>query len=232
MTKAGLWLLALLPGVCGAEVALDVSVVSDFRSYGISQTGKSPALQLALDYSHESGMYLGSWASNVDYGNGDDTRLEWDFYGGYATDLNDAVGLDLGYAWYSYHGADYSGDADYGETVVGLTLYGRTSVYWFHATDFSGLGIAHNVFSLSHAITLGDYSLAVTLAHNLSSDKNVVAWDEDKADYQYLELAISREFAGFNVTAAAMATTIDNDFNSDADPALVVSVNRGFTLLP
>jgi uncharacterized protein (TIGR02001 family) len=46
----------------------NVGFVSDYRFRGISQTFKEPALQGGFDYSHASGFYLGTWASNV-YGN-------------------------------------------------------------------------------------------------------------------------------------------------------------------
>ncbi len=63
----------------------NISFVSDYRFRGISQTMRQPAVQGGLDYSHASGIYLGTWASNVDgtthfYNN---TSMEWDFYGGY-----------------------------------------------------------------------------------------------------------------------------------------------------
>ena len=232
MVKAVLWGLALLPFVCQAEVTADVGLVSDYRSYGISQTEQGPALQVSLDYSHDSGFYAGSWASNVDYGNGDDTNIEWDFYAGLYRDLSDNLGLDLGYAWYSYYGADYSSGYDYGEIYAGLSVFTNTSLYWFHASDFGGAGVAHNILKLSHVMTLGDYSLALTLAHSESADKNIVAWDDNEAAYQYAEIAVARDVKGFTLSAALMATTIDTDFNDNADAAIVIALNRGFELLP
>lgn len=62
----------------------NLGFVSDYRFRGISQTLRRPAIQGGLDYAHASGLYLGTWASNVDgtthyYNN---TSMEWDFYGG------------------------------------------------------------------------------------------------------------------------------------------------------
>lgn len=63
----------------------NISIISDYRFRGISQTMRRPAIQGGFDYSHTSGIYLGTWASNVDgtthfYNN---TSMEWDLYGGY-----------------------------------------------------------------------------------------------------------------------------------------------------
>ena len=89
--------LFTLPGVAGAQTAPaaaastpqhtftgNATLVSDYRFRGITQTFKLPAVQAGFDYAHSSGVYLGTWASNVSnnvYANG--AGLEWDFYGGY-----------------------------------------------------------------------------------------------------------------------------------------------------
>jgi uncharacterized protein (TIGR02001 family) len=83
----------------------NVGLFSDYRFRGISQTYKQPALQGGFDYSHSSGIYLGTWGSNVSnnvYPNG---NLEWDLYGGYKFEPVKDVGLDLGLIYYYYPGA-------------------------------------------------------------------------------------------------------------------------------
>ncbi|WP_430459684.1 TorF family putative porin [Thalassolituus sp. LLYu03] len=232
MKKALTTLLLAAPFSCLAGVSAEVSLVSDYRFNGVSQTDKGPALQASLDYSHDSGIYLGTWASNVDYGNGDDTNLEWDYYIGYYRDLTDALAIDLGYAQYTYHGADYSGDYDYGEAYVGVTVNGNTTVYWNHASEYFGLDVAHDILKVTHTIPLGDYSLMLTAAHNQSADKDIWAWDEGEASYQDYEVAVSRDFKGFTVTATVMTTSIDSDYNDNADTTFVLGVSRGFELMP
>jgi uncharacterized protein (TIGR02001 family) len=80
----------------------NAALVSDYRFRGISQTYKAPAVQAGFDYSHASGLYLGTWASNVSsnlYTNG---NLEWDFYGGYKFEPVKDLGIDLGTLYYYY----------------------------------------------------------------------------------------------------------------------------------
>ncbi|MBS0309234.1 MAG: hypothetical protein JSS58_09715, partial [Proteobacteria bacterium] len=43
----------------------NVTVATDYRFRGISQTFKQPTVQGGFDYSHSSGFYLGNWNSNV-----------------------------------------------------------------------------------------------------------------------------------------------------------------------
>ncbi|MNO03014.1 putative bacterial protein [compost metagenome] len=52
------------------DFSLDMSLTaaSDYRSRGISQTLGDPALQFGATLQHSSGLYLGAWTSNVDFG--------------------------------------------------------------------------------------------------------------------------------------------------------------------
>lgn len=215
-----------------AGVSAELSLVSDYRYNGVSQTDKGAALQGSLDYAHDSGVYAGTWASNLDYGSGDDTNLEVDVYLGYYRDLNDSLAFDLGYAQYTYHGADYSGDYDYGEFYAGVVLASGTSLYWNHASEYFGMDVAHDILKISHSMTIGDYGVALTLDYNKSADVDVYEWDDGEASYFGYEVAVSRDVADFTVTATLMATSIDSDYNDNADTTLVLGISRGFDLLP
>ncbi|MCD8522105.1 MAG: TorF family putative porin [Saccharospirillaceae bacterium] len=231
MKKYVLLSLVLAPMASFAGVSADLAVVSDYRFNGVSQTDKSPALQAGLNYSHDSGLYAGTWASNVDFGGSDDTNLEWDYFLGFYHDFNPTFGIDVGYAQYTYRGASYSDDYNYGEYYAGLYFNANTTLYWYHAPEYFGLDTAHNVFKLSHSMPLGDYTLAFAAAHSVSDDKDVWAWDENEASYQYAEVAVSRTFHGFDIKGSLMTTTIDDDFNDNGNSTIVLSVKRSFELM-
>jgi|TARA_R110002050_G_scaffold124942_2_gene244312 uncharacterized protein (TIGR02001 family) len=81
--KLALLSLFTLPtSVMAGELSTTVNATSDYTFNGVSQTDNSPALQASLDYAADDGWYVGAWASNVDFGGGDDTWLELDFYAG------------------------------------------------------------------------------------------------------------------------------------------------------
>jgi hypothetical protein len=44
----------------------NMALSSDYRTRGISQTNKMPALSGGFDIAHSSGFYVGNWNSNVD----------------------------------------------------------------------------------------------------------------------------------------------------------------------
>jgi uncharacterized protein (TIGR02001 family) len=87
-------------------------ITSDYRFRGLQQTDGDPAFQGGFDLAHSSGLYVGTWGSNVSsWAAGPDTstKLEIDLYGGYKTTVGD-VGLDVGAIAYMYPGSS-SGDA-------------------------------------------------------------------------------------------------------------------------
>ncbi|MBB2495273.1 TorF family putative porin [Aquipseudomonas ullengensis] len=83
-------------------VQIDLTLASDYRTRGISQTLGDPAAQAGATLLHSSGLYAGAWTSNVDFGLGLKTRQEVDYYAGWYWQASDEIGLDLGYVKYSY----------------------------------------------------------------------------------------------------------------------------------
>jgi uncharacterized protein (TIGR02001 family) len=131
----------------------NISLVSDYRFRGISQTMRKPAIQGGFDYAHASGIYVGTWASNVDgtthfYNN---TSMEWDFYGGYKGKLFPCSAPDFGYnlglIYYYYPGgkAHNSHNTRYNTAEFYLELsYKWLSIKYFQTiTNYFGIN-SHN----------------------------------------------------------------------------------------
>lgn len=97
----------------------NLAVTTDYVFRGYTQTGEDPAVQGGLDWADSSGWYLGTWASNIDFGPGDDASVEVDFYGGHAWQAND-VSYDVGLLYYAYPGADSSSGYDFIEAYASL----------------------------------------------------------------------------------------------------------------
>ncbi len=111
--------------VCAEEAedggfSANIGFVSDYTFRGASQTNEDPALQGGLDYGWANGVYIGTWASNVDFVPGDGANFELDTYVGWGTALNDNLALDLQFIRYWYPGAD--ADYEYNELIANLTV--------------------------------------------------------------------------------------------------------------
>ena len=126
--------------------ASHVSLVSDYRFRGISQTMRRPAIQGGFDYSHSRGIYLGTWASNVDgtthfYNN---TSMEWDFFGGYkgkvlANSIQN-INYNVGLIYYYYPGgkthAENSSSYNTAEFYLELSYKWLVIKYWQTFTNY------------------------------------------------------------------------------------------------
>ena len=134
-------LLMATGAVAQAEVTGTVTAVSDYDFRGVSLSAKDPALQGSIDWAAENGIYLGAWASNIDYGNAYDGDIELDLYGGFAGETEAGLGWDVGLVYYTY--PDSSGSAtkseikDYPELYAGLT-YSFFEVKQWYTNDYSG----------------------------------------------------------------------------------------------
>lgn len=115
-----------LPGVTTTG---NVTLSTDYRFRGISQTSNDPAIQGAISFNHESGFYGSVWGSNV----AGASTAEIDAVLGYATKLNlianVSTTLDVGYIRYIYAGsgdtAPDSNQPDYQEVFARLGFADR-----------------------------------------------------------------------------------------------------------
>ena len=116
------------------KLSANVTLTSDYIFRGISQTGGDPAIQGGFDYTHSSGLYLGTWASNVgwieDFQGYDSGNMEIDLYGGFRGNIGKTdFTFDVGAIQYWYPGDKPSGVTDADTTEI----YGAAGWKWFTA---------------------------------------------------------------------------------------------------
>ncbi len=125
----------------------NVGFFSEYIFRGLKQTDGKPALQGGFDYAHSSGLYAGTWASNISWLNDSpavsgytSSSLEWDFYGGYKGSVGD-FGYDVGLLYYMYPGR-YAAALNAGTFAEADTLegYGALSWKWLSAKFSYSLG--------------------------------------------------------------------------------------------
>jgi uncharacterized protein (TIGR02001 family) len=157
----------------------NVGVYSQYIFRGLTQTNRHPALQGGADYSHESGIYVGTWASNISWlrenfsSPGNTTgqyrsggHIEWDFYGGYKANFGKSdFTYDIGLLYYWYPGSAKS-------QAQGCVFGNNTSCPKANTTELYGaLGWKWAYVKYSHSVdsktfgvpdTRGTYYLDVT----------------------------------------------------------------------
>lgn len=116
--------LLAVAGSAYADFSVTPTLTSDYDFRGVTQTLEDPAIQLGLNYNHESGFYAGLWGSNVDFGPGK-PNIEIDAFAGFAGgDAAETFGYDLGMYYYAYPGAS---------DLNTVELYAGVSKGWFSA---------------------------------------------------------------------------------------------------
>jgi len=164
ITLLGLALLAPLPAIAEStsphHFAVTGWLVSDYVFRGLSQNDEDPALQVGLDYTHDSGFYAGAWASPVDFNDQSGADLEVDTYVGYTHKLGDSVTGDVQLIRYNYPGTESGVNLDYNEVIGKLTFIERIILLVGYSNDvFSSgqSGLYTNVtvnWSLPYELTL------------------------------------------------------------------------------
>ena len=103
------------------------TVVSDYRFRGLTQSNEFAAVQGTVNINHESGLYVGTWASMIDGGPDGSTPAltgyggaEVDLYGGFAKTYS-GVGIDVGLLYYFYPGGQKNQNTDFFEPYGSLS---------------------------------------------------------------------------------------------------------------
>jgi uncharacterized protein (TIGR02001 family) len=224
--------LLTLSSAALADVSSTINLTSDYTFNGVSQTGNDPALQASLDYAADSGFYVGTWASNVDFGSGEDTNIEWDTYVGQYFQLNEKIGLDAGIAYYTYHGDSASDTYNYPEAYAKFgysSAMGNSELNFWYSWDYFGIDVSHYIAMVAHTVEVAPgHSVKVSFDRSTSADENKWFWGEVGNDaYNHYRVEYMTSWNDFDFDLALEDTNMN--INS-ADTRVVLSVSHTFSL--
>ena len=198
------------------SISGSLGVVSDYRFRGVSLSDKDFAVQPTITISHESGLYVGAWASNIANNPGDDVEL--DIYAGFAG--GDTVTYDIGATYYVYPGFSSANYIEFigktGTTVGPVTLGGILA----YAPSQDGTGNQDNLY-VGGTASVAIPNTPLTLNSSLGLEDG--AFGDNKLDWS---LGVSASVAGFTLGASYVDT---NRFVGGLGKAgAVFSVSYGF----
>ncbi|MCB1790064.1 MAG: TorF family putative porin [Gammaproteobacteria bacterium] len=206
----------MLAGPAMAEISGNVALTSNYIFRGVSQNDNSWAIQGGFDYAHDSGLYAGVWASNVDDNFFSGSSIEIDTYLGWSGDVG-PVSLDVGYLHYFYpdsHPAAGPGnDPDTDEFHVGVSKdFGFMSAGFtaYYSPDFFDFGKGQ-YYDLSIDVPVSSFTISGHYGVTRISEKTGLA----DADYEDYSLGVSTSYSGLD-----FAVTY-SDTSSDVTGALV-----------
>ena len=212
---------ALAGGQAVAGVEANIGATSNYIWRGVSQSDDRAAVSGGLDWSNDSGFYLGTWASSLGGAhyeqdlNGDyvprGAQYELDLYGGFGGEIEGGFGYDVGVIAYLYPIGDVESDF--------------TEVYLNGSYGMFNAGVAYTVDT--EAGGSGDLYASAGLDFDLGNDMGLgltfgsYSFDADSsADYTHVNASISKGDFTF---------AIDKTDQDDAAGDPRVSVSWGAT---
>jgi len=214
-----------------SPLSFNVSLTSDYRYRGISQTRLKPALQGGIDYAHASGFYIGTWASTIKWikDGGGDADLEIDIYGGYKTEIAKGLTLDVGILTYNYP-SHKLGVSPNTQELYGALSFGPVTAKYSHSTsNLFGFSDSKNsgYLDLSGTFELGEgFTLTPHVGHQKVKNNGTFSY----TDYS---LTVNKDYEGFTFGLGVVGTNTDNYVGGPSSKnlgkdALVVSVKKTF----
>jgi uncharacterized protein (TIGR02001 family) len=205
----------------------NVGVVSDYIFRGISQTHGEPAIQGGVDYSHSSGLYVGTWLSSISWVADAQNRsvpTEIDVYAGFKNTIGSSdFGYDVGYITYNYPGSkdnttNLSAKANTQEVYGALSWKWLTAKYSYTTSShfvgwYGGLGGSDttkdtkgsNYLELNAAYDLGNgWGISGHVGHQ--KVKHYIANGDTDASYSDWKVGVTKD-TGYGVVGLAYSDT-------------------------
>lgn len=204
-----------------AEVEANVALATDYVFRGFSQTDEDPAISGGFDYSFDNGFSIGTWASNVNFG--DDASAEIDLYAGYGFEIAQDTSLDLTYVYYVYPGET---DAlNYSEFQASVSFSNNVSLGLIYSPDYFGSDDSAIILNADYSIGLSE-NFGLDLHVGYSDVDSDSFFDDGEDSYVDYSAALTTSTAGVDLALTYYGTDLD-DIDA-ADDRIVFSISKSF----
>ena len=183
----------MISGAANAALEANIGATSNYLWRGVTQSSDDGAISGGLDYSHDSGLYAGTWVSSLG-----GTGSEVDYYAGFSGET-ESLGYDVGYIYYQYDDASL---ADFAEVYGSVTMSGVTAGIASEAYTQGGTDLDQTYYSLSSDFELTDgFGLTATAGR----------YNRDGSDdYTHLTLDVTKDDFTFSLSKAGSGSGDDS----------------------
>lgn len=211
-------MLGFASAAASAEASANVALTSDYMFRGVSQTDEKGAIQGGFDFAADSGMYVGIWASNVNYGT--DTSTEMDYIVGYSFETENEVGYDISLIYYDYEG---DSEFDYQELAFSVSM-GDMTLGLNYSKEYLGDNGPKFLYPyIDYSIPFeNDLSLNLHLGLSDMSDPGLFEAGEDS--YMDYSIGVAWTYEGVDFSAVYTDTTID--YLKAAEDRVVFTISK------
>ncbi len=202
------------------EVSANMTLATDYSFRGWSQTTRDPAIQGGIDVAFDNGVWVGTWASNVNFGMSN--SMELDIYVGYSQTVNEDLSWDLTAISFSYPSEgnildyyEFGGSVYYKDLTFGLMM----------SQEYLGNGgpvLRYPYASYSFALN-ENFSLDLQVGWSMVDQENFFGEDDSYMDFS---ATVTRPWEGLDVSLALVGTTLED--NEDTDTRLILSFSTSF----
>lgn len=184
-----------MAGESGLSFSANVAFATEYRFRGVNLSDGEFAIQGGFDVSHDSGLYIGTWASNIDEQTVGYGSTEVDLYGGWSGNVGEGVSADVGVIYYMYPDAPgVSGDTDYIE-FYGSVSFSLASVSVTpgiaYAPDQSSLGSTDNIY-LYTDVSVGIPDTPISLNAHIGYTDGFLTFTNDSKAFDW---SVSADYA-------------------------------------
>lgn len=214
----------------GGKFSANVGFVTEYLFRGLTQSGNgTPAVQGGFDFAHDSGVYLGTWGSSINFGG----NIETDFYGGWSGDIGpNKIGLDVGAILYHYAAAPHSKKLDYWEGHVGVSKdfgFATGGLKFSYSPAWTGDTGQAEYLETNWSVPAGKYfTVALHAGHQWFNKNNEVGLN----DYTDWSVGLNTGMAGFTVGVTYIGSDLPHgqlhSYGQDQSNKLIASISRSF----
>ncbi len=220
-----LGVLAWAPIAVASEFSGAATLTSQYIYRGLKMSDGDPAFQLGVDYEHDTGIFVGIWASTIDIRSAISSRdTELDYYAGFHYEAGSPITATVTVLRYSFPGQSGMHSYDYNEVLLGATWLEHYSIELGYTSNLYGLSRIGRHWELRSEWPVANFwVIGVALGGNDLSDVGV-------SRYLHWDVGASARFSRLTFDLRWYDNQRPDGFaaQSSADSQVVLSISAAF----
>ncbi len=203
------------------EISASVALMSDYVFRGYSQTTRDPAIQGGFDIDFGNGFAIGTWSSNINFG--DSSSQEIDLYASFGKEMSKTMSWSMSFTQFRYPS---EGEAlNYQEFGFSLGI-NDLSIGLIYSPEYLGNGgPSWNYPYADYSIPLADIS-TVDLHIGINFAEDDFFDDGDEVTDSYIDYAATLTYSAATADFSIGMAGSSNNAGKSAEPHLIIGISK------